>query len=336
MGPQWEMLKRLAANDPGAPAIETGAHVLAACSLERHWRDGQAQEALRQGHWDVVVLQGFVVGKGRGFATEPEEAFAPWIALVKELGARQVLYHTAVGQMEPLSGPDDLARRKTDLDREEAHLAGIATRHGAWVAPAARAHYLARSADPTILELRWPMFGPGDCHANALGQYLVALTLYPVITGRSMVGNPWREVGLPNGNTHGQPNPDAPVLDQTEALWLQSVAWTALTGFDRERGVGADFVLPTAPAGLPDATKPEPRSDDERLRRNLDRRFAFLRQAWAASQVVDRKTRSLPTTRSQLGLVAYAIPALEIDHPSVVWPEDLQKIRATFAAMPER
>jgi hypothetical protein len=337
MGPQWAMLKQLAVADPDGPTVETDFHVVAACSLEKHWSMGQAQEKMRKGKWDFVVLQGFTVGKGAGGVTEPVAVYEKWIEFVKSLGARPVLYHTTVGQMEKISSAQDAAARRRKLESEERFLVQLARKHGAWVVPAARAHWLARAADPQVLELRWPMFPPGDCHANALGHSLIACTFYPVLTGRQVVGLPWREVGLPSLNTGGGPNPDAPVLTETESTWLQSVAWAALGSFQEERGVGEGCKLPAAPSAgaLLDVSKPEPVPDVERAARNQQRRFEFLRKYWACVQT-SGKQKKPPTTKLQAGWMPFALEALAKDYPDTALPADIIAIKQAFEALPER
>ncbi len=337
MGPQWDMLKKLAAGDPGAPAIETGHHVVAACSLARHWKMGEAQTKLKQGRWDAVVIQGY---RGGGIAAcdEPEEVFAQWIGFVKDLGARPVLYHTAVNQMESLTGEDESRKRKAILAAQEQHLTRIARQHGAWVVPAARAHWIARGADPNILELRWPMFPRGDCHANALGQYLIALTMYPVLTGRQVVGNPWRDIGLPYQNAFGGVNPDAPILAETEAKWLQSVAWAAVSGFHKEARIGDGYILPAAPAAdaLLDATKPEPIPEEQRRERAFRRRCDFLSKTWTAVQAQVRNDRQRkPLSKRNAGFFPQALKASAADYPAAIWPPEQLTIRNEFAALPE-
>jgi hypothetical protein len=269
--------------------------------------------------------------------TEPAEVFIQWIEFVKNLGARPVLYHTAVGQMEPITSPEDRQARHRTLDAEEKFLTGVAQPRGAWVVPGARAHWLARGADPTVLELRWAMFPPGDCHANAVGQYLIACAFYPILTGRQIVGSPWRAVGLPSHNTGFRTNPDSPLLADTEARWLQSVAWTALTGFAKERDLGDGCVLPPAPAttALLDVGQPEPVPAAERIARNRQRRFEFLRKYWADLQA-NTKTKQPPVTKQAAGWMSFALKALAKDYPDVPLPPDIAAIKATFDALPEK
>jgi hypothetical protein len=51
------LVQAIAASQPGGPRIETATYALPGADLSALWKDGHAAAALRQGDWDVLVLQ---------------------------------------------------------------------------------------------------------------------------------------------------------------------------------------------------------------------------------------------------------------------------------------
>lgn len=51
------MVRAIAASQAGGPAIETATYAIPGAELDDLWDDGHAAAALREGDWDVVVLQ---------------------------------------------------------------------------------------------------------------------------------------------------------------------------------------------------------------------------------------------------------------------------------------
>lgn len=51
------LLQAIAASQPDGPRIETATYALPGAELGESWKDGHAARALREGDWDVLVLQ---------------------------------------------------------------------------------------------------------------------------------------------------------------------------------------------------------------------------------------------------------------------------------------
>lgn len=51
------LVQAIATSQPAGPRIETATYARPGADLTQLWKDGHAAEALRQGHWDVLVLQ---------------------------------------------------------------------------------------------------------------------------------------------------------------------------------------------------------------------------------------------------------------------------------------
>ena len=51
------LLHAMAASQPGRSAITTATYVAPGGTVAERWADGHAAAALRDGHWDVLVLQ---------------------------------------------------------------------------------------------------------------------------------------------------------------------------------------------------------------------------------------------------------------------------------------
>ena len=95
------ILRALAASQPGGPAIDTATYVIPGAELDELWDDGHAAAALREGDWDVVVLQergGLVLCNARTTRTpecrRSDAAHRAFADLAKARGARSLLLMT--------------------------------------------------------------------------------------------------------------------------------------------------------------------------------------------------------------------------------------------------
>ena len=138
-------------------------------SLEDHWSDGRALEAIEGARWDVVVLQ-----QGPSSLEGSRLNLIEWAGRfadkIRERGGRPALYMV----WPPLGGDwDAVTRSYTD--------AAVAV--DGMLFPAGEALRAVHAEDPEI-----PMFATDQFHPSREGTYLAALVIIGGLTGRSTEG----------------------------------------------------------------------------------------------------------------------------------------------------
>jgi hypothetical protein len=184
-------------------------------SWEKHWEAGTAQERIRSGHWDLVVLQNHSKSP-----IEDRDAFDEYgqkfIDLVKESKAEPILYMTWAPFPE--------------LEKTEAIAEAYSTlgeRNGVKVAPVGLAFKAWIDSHPDV-----PLHIEKDRkHATMAGGYLSACTLYATITGKDPSGMPHVIEGY-NWATKGNILVDIP---PDLARELQATAWETVKGYNRRK-----------------------------------------------------------------------------------------------------
>jgi len=166
-------LRALAASQPRAIPIITSTYVAPGGTVAERWKDGIAPAALREGHWDAVVLQerGGLLAcmtdaeqRQQSECRASERAHKDFAALARAAGARTLLLATW--------GPDETWQLK--LDRAVRQLA---SRTSAEVVPAGsvlRAWAAAHSSEATF---------PDKVHPSVPATLIMAGQLYRAITG---------------------------------------------------------------------------------------------------------------------------------------------------------
>lgn len=164
-------------------------------TLEYHWNNG-ARDAIREGGYDTVVLQGYLPGS----ASQSAEPFLDYARLLHEeatgSGARTVFFMTWPRGFNDWSTIDDVMAAHRVLETEL----------GTTVAPAAYAFELARAQRPEL-----QLISDDLVHATWEGAYLAAATVYATLFDRSPEGLPF-DFGV----------------SAEDAAFLQAVAWQAL------------------------------------------------------------------------------------------------------------
>jgi hypothetical protein len=138
-------------------------------SLEDHWTDGRAVEAIEGARWDVVVLQ-----QGPSSLESSRLNLIEWAGRfadkIRERGGRPALYMV----WPPLGGNwDAVTRSYTDA---AVAVDGI-------LFPAGEAVRAIHAEAPWI-----PMFAADQFHPSRQGTYLAALVIIGGLTGRSIEG----------------------------------------------------------------------------------------------------------------------------------------------------
>lgn len=156
---------RAVSESAGVPLV-TGSITFGGYSLEDHWAEGSAREALATRRWDVVVLQ-------QGPSALPEsranlrEWAVRWADAIRAAGAEPVLY---------MPWPD--ASRMSAFDSVSLSYREAAAAANARVIPGGEAWQAAWRRDPGLA-----LYGSDAFHPSALGSYVVAVAAWARITG---------------------------------------------------------------------------------------------------------------------------------------------------------
>ena len=142
-------------------------------SLEDHWTDGDAREAIARGGWSHVILQ-------QGPSALPEsqvnlrEYTMRFDTEIKRAGARPALY---------MVWPE--SERAAVFDDVAASYTHAAEAVNGLLYPVGEAWQIAWRRDA-----RLPLYGPDRFHPSPAGTYLAALVMYQQISGRQVIGLP--------------------------------------------------------------------------------------------------------------------------------------------------
>lgn len=149
------------------------AIVMGGYSLEDHWNQGAAREAIAQGGWDVVVLQQgpSASTEGRRLLLEYARRFA---GEIRRAGARPALY-----MVWPATN------RKGDFDGVVESYKQAAKETKGILFPAGEAWREAWRRNSQLA-----LYSPDGLHPTPAGTYLAALTLYEQLYAQTPIGLP--------------------------------------------------------------------------------------------------------------------------------------------------
>ena len=216
-------LAELAASADPPLTIETSNAIDPDATLEDHWDLGKARDAIRQGSWDVVVLQGYPQATSVDRFHEYARLFNEEI---ENAGARTVLYMTwQLGHPEPLITTETIAEAHTDIGAEL----------GVDVAPAGLAWQRSMEERPDL-----DLYDPDDLHPSGAGTHLALCVLYATIFDQSPVGLPYQPADLYAVEGYE----DVPGLEyqvrklqltDDEVTFLQRIAWETVADYQAEQ-----------------------------------------------------------------------------------------------------
>jgi len=194
-GLDWWIEKLVAAEDTPRP-FDGEVMTEGGVTLEYHWNNGVPQ-AIREGAYDTVVLQGYLPGA----ETQNAEPFLEHARLLHgvaiDSGAQTIFFMTWPRGFNDWSDIDDVMEAHRILEAEL----------GTTVAPAAYAFELARAERPDL-----QLISDDLVHATWEGAYLAAATVYATLFDRSPEGLQY-DFGV----------------SAEDAEFLQRIAWQALT-----------------------------------------------------------------------------------------------------------
>lgn len=168
-------------------------------SLEDHWKRGGAVDRIREGGWNVVVLQ-----QGASSLPESREKLREYTRRfaepIRKAGARPALYMVWPG-----------ADRLAFFDEVRASYTMAAEDVGGMLIPAGETWRAVWRRDPDV-----PLFRRDGVHPSSAGAFAVALSVFGMLLGRSPVGLPAR-VRLANGSFAQVPPDLAKLLQEAAA-----------------------------------------------------------------------------------------------------------------------
>lgn len=183
----------------GQKRIAFRAVVFGGFSLEDHWNQGEARQAIAQGKWDVVVLQQGPSAStdGRRLLLEYTRRFVPEI---QRAGARPALY---------MVWPS--ASRRQDFDGVTESYSRAAKDVEGLLFPVGEAWRGAWKRDPKLM-----FYSPDGLHPTVAGSYLAALVIYEQLCGQTPIGLP-SELKLRSGVKVELPFEQAKLLQEVAA-----------------------------------------------------------------------------------------------------------------------
>ena len=152
----------------GGPLVTSSAVAFDGFSLEDHWSQGDALEAIDRGGWDVVAMQ-----QGPSAAPEHRAHLLEWAGRfagrIRGTGGVPALYMVWPGNGEWDPVIESYTAAAESIDGE--------------LLPAGRAFRAVVEGHPDI-----DLFESDGLHPSLTGAYLAALTIYGALAGRSVVG----------------------------------------------------------------------------------------------------------------------------------------------------
>jgi hypothetical protein len=213
-GLAWLIGNMAAASDPPIPfqgsEITEGGE-----NLEYHWNHGAADK-IREGRYDAVVLQGYLPASPAHTIASFVEYSRRFDEVIRASGARTYFFMTWPRGYGDWSSMDDVvaAHRQVTLELD------------APVAPAALAFEKSEAERPDLL-----LIGPDQVHANGVGAYLAALTVYATLFDRDPEGISYH-LGL----------------SEDEAAFLQRIAWQSVLDWRASTGASGTVGVAEAPS----------------------------------------------------------------------------------------
>jgi hypothetical protein len=169
-----EMVRALSDSAGGQP-IRVGEVTFGGFSLQDHWHQGDALEAIDSRRWDVVVMQ-----QGPSSLDESRAELIDWAGRfatrIRAAGGRPALY-----QVWPMDYRLDVFDRILESYRLAAE--GVQGE----LLPAGAAWAAAWENNPGL-----PLYGSDGFHPSAMGSYLAALAIYGELLDVSTAGLPSR------------------------------------------------------------------------------------------------------------------------------------------------
>jgi len=156
------------------PPLKIQTQLIKGDGVELSWHVKPSTfQAIRDGHWNYVVLQGFT--DPRKAPEKFYDAVRKLDAVIKESGAKTVLHMNMVEYGAP----------ESEVEAQINAYETIAKDTGAIIAPIARGYVAAKAERPTIA---LQQTDGSKCHPQRPGSYLNICIFFATMTGHSPVG----------------------------------------------------------------------------------------------------------------------------------------------------
>lgn len=199
-------------SDAGRAPARTQMVVKGGATLQQHWEEGKALEALKRKRWDYVVLQEQSLRPLQ--APELMRQYARLFhAEIRKIGAGTVFFMTWARQNQP-ENQEALAL---------AYL-GIAREFQALVVPVGQAWHAALREKPSL-----ELYQPDGSHPNPAGTYLAACVFFASLHRHNPVGLLSRIPPPKEALDDASPL----VLDEAASSFLQRIAWESVESMVR-------------------------------------------------------------------------------------------------------
>jgi hypothetical protein len=222
-----DMLKKMA--EAKGHELEIEQQTPGGRSFQKHWEEATAVKKIKEGSFDIVVLQ------NQSFEPVSDPAnmmkYGRFLAAeIDKTGARKIYYLT-MAYKEPvgwMKKDSDEARRGAELfpemyERLVASYSTLARKTSGDVAPVGIAWKLAYESIPDV-----ELHGPDHSHSSSTGAYLTALVFYSTIYGEQPEHMPGK-LTVP-AKKKGKP-PTQINLDAKMREALEAAAWKACREF---------------------------------------------------------------------------------------------------------
>jgi hypothetical protein len=225
-----EHLRAMAALTKPPLSIETRANTIGGAILRTHWKTGTAQETIREGDWDVVILQEDIpeisehdMAVFYGYARKFDQE-------IKDAGARTLLYMTWEYPRLDWIDTDGIIAAHRHIGEEL----------GAQVSPVGLAWKRAVEQRPEL-----NLYDSDREHPGILGSYLTVTVLFATLFERSPVGHSYRPPDvLPDPESVDpdqvnmellQEQRDKYEISEEDAEFLQRIAWETVQEYQAEQ-----------------------------------------------------------------------------------------------------
>jgi len=210
---------KLAASGSPPITVETRAVWMGGASLGLNWLNPAAPDAIREGNWDVVVLEEDLGDRWPDGVASFQANARKFNEEIKQVGAETMLY---------MQWPDRGVQSPTFEDLAAAELKS-ATELGAKVVPVGPAFQRSLREHPEL-----DLYANDGDHPSSYGVYLALCVFYATLFERSPVGLPYRSMAdLPEKEVPKDilAVPTSWELSQQDATVLQQVAWQTVQDY---------------------------------------------------------------------------------------------------------
>lgn len=212
-------IKELAASANPPLTIETSNATSGGATLEQLWDYGWPLDAIREGTWDVVVLQEYFE-----VMENDEQKFYEYTRNfdeeIKKVGTQTVLYMTWERDVKnPTATIEEIAHAHSHIGAEL----------GVKVAPVGLAWQRSIQERPDL-----NLYDSDRLHPSARGTYLATCVLYATILGQSPVGLSYQPVDMLAEVDSLEWKREQWQMTEDEVAFLQRIAWETVVDYQAQ------------------------------------------------------------------------------------------------------